>query len=400
MTGVSYNTDKNPDEVEVSDPGTPLHNGSVNHNNNPNLRNYDTWEVTSEDPFEILDNQGNRGKVHYLFCISPPSRTSTNIDLWFQPNPANPGKTVELSGTLTDEFGTPMYQEQVGVEYSTDGGATWHYIWTLSTNVAGEFYRAFTAPGVDEYLVRVSYDGSVTSNPSSDTETLIVQEVWGTYHFRIDPFVDVLHLMIDGSVIYGICDAMTYHNQPVLGYIDGGSFYLFIDYTEDDLGNPIYYELAMLVGSASTLSGNMYRTTDGTSWDGPTSFSLVPVSPSGLSATGQALASSSTVEPQGWPATHHFQISPYIDVVHLHIDRPVLHGQQDAEPVYFDQPVLGYVSGNFFIFSTDFLTPSPSANELAVQVGSVSTLSGNIYLTPDGKSWTGPNSFTLVPTPP
>jgi len=70
VTGVSYNTAKNPPEVEVSDPGTPLQpNGDVDHNNDPNLKVYDKWEVTSEDPFET-----NAGKIHRLFCISPHPR--------------------------------------------------------------------------------------------------------------------------------------------------------------------------------------------------------------------------------------------------------------------------------------------------------------------------------------
>jgi len=68
VTGVSFDTDKSPPEIEVSDPGTPLHNGSVNHNNNPNLKVYDKWEVTSEDPFEANQTY----TVRYLFCISPP----------------------------------------------------------------------------------------------------------------------------------------------------------------------------------------------------------------------------------------------------------------------------------------------------------------------------------------
>jgi hypothetical protein len=78
-----------------------------------------------------------------------------------------------------------VYPASVTVEYSTDGGATWHYAWTLSTNAAGQFSTSFTAPGAGTYLVRCSYAGSGTYNPSSSTKTLTIQtpgaasvEIW------------------------------------------------------------------------------------------------------------------------------------------------------------------------------------------------------------------------------
>jgi len=315
----------------------------------------------------------------------------TVLEFSFQPNPTNPGDTVELVGTLTDEYGNPIYWADVEVEYSTNGGITWHYIWTLDTYPLGEFSRTFPAPGAGEYLVRVSYAGSAICNPSSATETLIVQEAWGDYHFRINPWIDVMHIKISGNVIYGIEEVEGfYYDQPVLGWIEGSTFYVFIDFQESP------YELMMLVGSTSTLSGNAYRTTDGTSWVGPTSISLTSVSPSSseLSTTGQAAAS--TVEPESWPPTYHFQLSPFVDVVHLGLDGSVLHGQCDAFS-YQDQPVLGYVNANFFIFSVDL---PGHFNELSITVGSVSTMSGTMYMTPDGKSVVEPTAITLIPAPP
>jgi len=328
---------------------------------------------------------------------------NTQIVFSLSPNPAMPGQTVTLSGTLKTVGGSPVYPATVKVEYSTNGGATWNYIWTLATNAAGAFSKTFTAPGVGSYLVRVSYAGSASYNPSSATETLTVgAPVWGDYHFRISPFPDVLHLKISGNVIYGICDAEgAYYNQPVLGWIEDGTFYVFIDFTEYPDGSEIYYELAMLVGSTSTLSGNMYRTIDGTSWVGPTTFSLVSASSLTESSTaGEALAS--TVEPESWPPVYHFRLSPFVDVVHLGIDGSVLHGQCDAT-TYYDQPVLGYVSGNFLIFAIDYTEYPDGSNiyyELSITVGSVSTLKGNMYRTVDGKSWVGPTAITLVSAPP
>lgn len=335
----------------------------------------------------------------YLDVTYTVAKLDTVLDFWFTPNPAKPGESVQLKGTLKTVGGSPVYPAQVRVEYSTDGGATWHYIWTLNTNAAGEFSKTFPAPGVGEYLVRVSYLGSAVYNPSSDTETLIVkvEPVWGDYHFRINPWIDVMHIKISGKVIYGIDEAEgSYYDQPVLGYIEGNTFYVFVDFQEGEGA----YELMMLVGSTSTLSGNAYRTTDGTSWVGPTSFSLTSVSlTSDSSTSGQALAS--TVEPESWPPTYHFRLSPFLDVVHLSLDGSVLHGQCDAT-TYQDQPVMGYVSGNFFIFAIDYLKDGfPGLTyELSITVGSVSTLSGNMYRTVDGKSWVGPTAINLVSAPP
>jgi hypothetical protein len=103
------------------------------------------------------------------------TKVDTVLDFSFTPNPVSPGATCTLSGTLKTTGGSPVYPASVTVEYSTDGGATWHYVWTLSTNAAGQFSKSFTAPGTPgSYLVKVSYAGSASYNPSSKTETLTV----------------------------------------------------------------------------------------------------------------------------------------------------------------------------------------------------------------------------------
>jgi len=117
-------------------------------------------------------------------------KVDTVLDFSFTPNPAAPGDTVTLSGTLKTVGGSPVYPAQVRVEYSPDGGTTWHYIWTLNTNASGAFSQSFAAPTVGEYLVRVSYAGSTIYNPSSDTETLIVSgltESWIYFIFTPNP---------------------------------------------------------------------------------------------------------------------------------------------------------------------------------------------------------------------
>jgi hypothetical protein len=342
--------------------------------------------------------------VDDVSLLPPTSKLDTNINFVFQPNPAKPGQTVTLSGTLKDVNNNPVYPARVKVEYSTDGGADWNYIWTLNTDAAGQFSQSFSAPGVGEYLVRVSYAGSASYNPSTKTEKLIVQtEISWTYNFRLSPANDVVHLNIDGSVIYGVAECTAppypYANAPVLGYVDGGSFYFFIDGPDK---TPPFYEVIMMVGSVSTLSGNIYQTMDGTSWKGPTAYTLVPVAPSQSFTSEQALTSFATAEPESWPATYHFKLNPFVDVLHLSVDGQVIHGTCDAT-TYHNQPVLGWTSSGNFYMAIDFTTNDDGSNipyELAMIVGQVSTLNGNMYRTVDGKSVNGPTPVTLTPVPP
>jgi len=331
--------------------------------------------------------------------LTATGATPTVLDFWFTPNPVATGATCTLSGTLKTTGGAAVYPASVTVEYSTDGGATWHYAFTPSTTPAGTFAATFTAPAPGTYLVRGRYLGSASYNPSSHTETLLIEPAaWGDYHFRLSPFVDVIHIKLSGSVVYGVCETSSY-SGPLLGWIEGSTFYIFVDFPDGEVA----YELMMLVGSTSTLSGNLYRTVDGKSWVGPNAFSLTSVSSaSGSSAMGQALASA--VEPESWPPTYHFRLSPWVDIVRLGVDGSVIHGtDESASYPYHDQPVLGYVSGSFFALGIDW-TKDDSGNEIYYELGliraSTSTMSGYAYRTTDGKSFVSGPAISFVSVPP
>jgi rhodanese-related sulfurtransferase/C1A family cysteine protease len=323
------------------------------------------------------------------------TKVDTVLYFSFDPNPVGPGETVQLQGTLKDAYATPVYPAQVTVEYSTDGGATWYYAFTLGTNAAGQFSTSFTAPGEGTYLVKGSYAGSATYNPSSHTETLTVGlAVWGDYHFRISPFIDVIHIKISGDVIYGVHEIPgLYSETPLLGYIEGSTFYILVDYPDG-----VYSQESMLlVGSTSTLSGSFYQTSDGTSWSGPTSFSLVSTSSASASSAKES-ALASDAKPEAWPPTYHFQLSPWIDIVRLGVDGSVIHGTDEAAGYYYDQPVLGYVSGSFFILGIDFT--AGEGYELVLIRASTSTMTGYVYRTTNGKSYDSGPTVTFVSVPP
>jgi hypothetical protein len=77
----------------------------------------------------------------------------------------------------------------------------------------------------------------------------------------------------------------------------------------------------------------------------------------------------------------------------------VIHGTDEAPGYYYDQPVLGYVSGSFFILGID-TTAAGQIYELSIIRASTSTMSGYAYQTTNGKSLTSGPTITFVSVPP
>jgi len=100
------------------------------------------------------------------------------------------------------------------------------------------------------------------------------------YHFTVSPFVDKAYVNVTsqsgGSLIYGLAN-VTSNTQnypaPILGWASGNNFYMVFDY-RTVIGSGAF-ELGFLVGTVSTASGNLYRTTEGTPVIGPTAVTLV-----------------------------------------------------------------------------------------------------------------------------
>jgi len=101
-------------------------------------------------------------------------KAKSKIYFIFVPNPVNPGKTCILEGILIDQFSNPIKFATVTLAYSTDYGLTWHPAGTLTTDFYGIFSKTFTAPSLGIYLLRVSYAGSPTHEPSKAEAPLIV----------------------------------------------------------------------------------------------------------------------------------------------------------------------------------------------------------------------------------
>lgn len=251
-------------------------------------------------------------------------------------------------------------------------------------------------PGLDSVWDWGTWVGQVSFWPSGHNPT---------YHFRLGGFIDVAHVHVDGQLIHGTVDADTgggsgggYHNSPLLGWATGNSFYMFIDFLKFDDGSPIPYEMAMIIGTISTRSGNMYRTTNGQSWDGPTPITLSLVTPTEPEPLAPSIASESNLAGGVWPPTYHFRVNPFIDIMHVGVSGAIINGIQNSSGSYQNQPVLGTYSGNDFYMTTDFTKAIGGGTifyELGMIVGTISTRAGNLYRTVDGMSWVGPTAITL-----
>jgi hypothetical protein len=331
---------------------------------------------------------------------------------------------IRYTGRLTTD--TAMQTSAVlkaGQLYSTNGrwGDYFGVARDPSENskvwIYGEWAK--DCPGLDSSWEWGTWVGQVSFWPSGHAPIM---------GLRLSPFADVLHVHFDGRIVHGTInyDGMNshdggYHNGPLLAYLaPGNKFYLFIDWLKWDDGTGTgMYELGMIIGDTLTGKGTLYRTTDGTSWVGPTAIALVPaswakpneegpfsLSRALLSEEGPDSAALSEVNPNGgvWPPQFHLKMNPYIDVAHIgfspYASGFIINGQQDASS-YVDQPVIGawpIFSGTNFYMTVDFTkttTGGPIFYELGMTVGSVSTGSGSLYRTTDGFSFTGPTSVNF-----
>jgi hypothetical protein len=98
------------------------------------------------------------------------------------------------------------------------------------------------------------------------------------YKFALSGYADRVYVNVTkqtgGMLINGKVNVSTGPHQcypaPVLGWASGNSFYMTFDYRTTSG----CFELGFLVGTISTASGKLYRTSDGVTWTGPLSINL------------------------------------------------------------------------------------------------------------------------------
>lgn len=102
-------------------------------------------------------------------------KTDTKLSFELNPNPAQLGDTIKMTGNLVDEYGQPMQSSQVSVYYSIDGGVRWIYAGTLLTNSTGWFKAKGKITVVGYYFVAVVFRGTPEYTLSYHVEKLIMK---------------------------------------------------------------------------------------------------------------------------------------------------------------------------------------------------------------------------------
>jgi len=135
--------------------------------------------------------------------LTVAGKTDTTISCSLSVATIKQGQNVTISGSITPN---PGANNDVILEYSTDGGSTWGTITTVKTDSGGSFSHVWS-PSQGNYKVRSRWDGSATHNgATSSQQSLTVQPpgciiATATYGSELSPEVQFLRGFRDGAVM-------------------------------------------------------------------------------------------------------------------------------------------------------------------------------------------------------
>ena len=135
--------------------------------------------------------------------LTVAGKTDTTISCSLSVMSIRQGQNVTISGLITPN---PGANNDVTLEYSTDGGSTWGTITTVKTDSGGSFSYVWS-PNQGNYKVRSRWDGSATYNgATSSQQSLTVQPpgciiATATYGSELSPEVQFLRGFRDGTVM-------------------------------------------------------------------------------------------------------------------------------------------------------------------------------------------------------
>jgi len=135
--------------------------------------------------------------------LTVAGKTDTTISCSLSVMSIRQGQNVTVSGLITPN---PGANNDVILEYSTDGGSTWGTITTVKTDSAGSFSYVWS-PSQGNYNVRARWDGSATYNgATSSQQSLTVQPpgciiATATYGSELSPEVQFLRGFRDVTVM-------------------------------------------------------------------------------------------------------------------------------------------------------------------------------------------------------
>jgi len=135
--------------------------------------------------------------------LTVAGKTDTTISCSLSVSTIRQGQNVTISGSITPN---PGANNDVILEYSTDGGSTWGMITTVKTDSGGSFSHVWS-PGQANYKVRSRWDGSATYNGATSSQQSITVQPPGciiataTYGSELSPEVQFLRGFRDGMVM-------------------------------------------------------------------------------------------------------------------------------------------------------------------------------------------------------
>jgi hypothetical protein len=123
-----------------------------------------------------IENDPDDWSTGYLanLVLEDFQKKDTLLSFTLDPNPAQLGDNIKMTGNLTDEDGDPMESSPVSVYYSIDDGVSWIYAGTIWTNSTGWFTAKGKITIVGYYFVAVVYRGTPEYTLSYDIEKLII----------------------------------------------------------------------------------------------------------------------------------------------------------------------------------------------------------------------------------
>jgi len=193
QTGITY--DFNPNPVTPSAGTTATSTITVYASSTASLETR-TLTITASAP--------DPGITHTAtVSLTVAGKTDTTISCSLSVTTIRQGQNLTVSGSITPNPGT---NNDVILEYSTDGGSTWGTIATVKTDSSGSYSRLWS-PGQGNYKVRSRWDGTATYNgATSSQQSLTVQPpgciiATATYGSELSPQVQFLRGFRDRTVM-------------------------------------------------------------------------------------------------------------------------------------------------------------------------------------------------------
>jgi len=193
QAGVTYDFNPNPVTPQAGQPATSILTVYASSTATIETR---TLTITASAPDPGITKTDT-------VSLTVAGKTDTSISCSLSATTIRQGQNVTISGSITPN---PGANNDVILEYSTDGGSTWGTIATVKTDSAGSLSHVWS-PGQGNYKVRSRWDGSATYNgATSSQQSLTVQPpgciiATATYGSELSPEVQFLRGFRDGTVM-------------------------------------------------------------------------------------------------------------------------------------------------------------------------------------------------------